>query len=429
MDKGVGVTIVGLEIENVKAIRAIAIHPKAIGAIKLCGANAAGKSSIIDAIHSGLGGKRAQPELPIRMGESSARVDLDLGAFTVSRTWTESGSYLVVKRGDGKVAKPQEFLDGLVGAGLGFDPAAFGDKDDASQVKDLLGCVQLPQDPRVIDEQIKLKFDDRTRVNRKVKELRAQAGGIAVPEGTPDQELSLSDLMQEHERIIKQESDNVRLRVRAEELNRQVEGAEAFIVELEEKLDSARKRRVVLHEELSDAREKVEALVEPDPDALKHQIQTIQETNQAVRLLQKRQTIEEDALGSEVDSNLLTAEIEDLRKKKSDMLASAPFPVEGLSLAEHNGGYRLTYRDVPLSQCSSSERIRVGMAVAMATNPNIRIILMRQGSLLDDAAVAEVERLCKEHGFQVFLEIVSTDGDEDGFLIKDGGIIGVPKEE
>ena len=65
-------------------------------------------------------------------------------------------------------------------------------------------------------------------------------------------------------------------------------------------------------------------------------------------------------------------------------------PVEGLSLTDEG----LTYNGVPFSQASQGERLRVavGMALAMLPEPEegVRVILVRDGSLLDAANLKEV---------------------------------------
>ena len=43
----------------------------------------------------------------------------------------------------------------------------------------------------------------------------------------------------------------------------------------------------------------------------------------------------------------------------------------------------VTYNNVPFDQCSSSEQLRVSLAMGLALNPKLKVILIRDGSLLD----------------------------------------------
>ena len=116
MNANGALTIIGFEAEAVKRLTAVKIEPPAVGVVTIAGQNAAGKSSVLDAVMYALGGKDAQPSEPIRRGAKQAKVTLDLGAFRVKWTRTAKDSYLVVERHDGaKGARPQEFLDARIG--------------------------------------------------------------------------------------------------------------------------------------------------------------------------------------------------------------------------------------------------------------------------------------------------------------------------
>ena len=91
-------TVLGLFAQNVKRLRVVNILPAETGLVKVAGNNGAGKSSTLDAIVMALGGKDAQPDVPIRQGAARAKVVVDLGALRVTRTWTEKETYLTVER-------------------------------------------------------------------------------------------------------------------------------------------------------------------------------------------------------------------------------------------------------------------------------------------------------------------------------------------
>ncbi len=82
--------IIELRVENVMGLKAAALRPDGTHVI-VGGKNMAGKSSLLNSIMFALGGEDAIPPKPVREGETTAKVTLDLGPFTVQRHWTESG--------------------------------------------------------------------------------------------------------------------------------------------------------------------------------------------------------------------------------------------------------------------------------------------------------------------------------------------------
>ena len=110
----------------------------------ITGKNGSGKSSSVDAIFAALGEKpsREMPE-PINRGKKKASVKLDLGEYIVEKTWTESGSKLVVTAADGsKINRAAELLDGLLGK-YALDPGAFIVRRGQDQIDDILSIANV----------------------------------------------------------------------------------------------------------------------------------------------------------------------------------------------------------------------------------------------------------------------------------------------
>src|SRR3972149_8867269 len=122
-----GLTVLALQGENVKRVRAVRIVPPRTGVVKIAGKNGAAKSSTLALTPFGLGGARARPAMPIRRGATNAKEVVELQdakgmpALRVTLTWTGKGEYLTVERrlggAGGPIKGPQEVLDSLVGAG------------------------------------------------------------------------------------------------------------------------------------------------------------------------------------------------------------------------------------------------------------------------------------------------------------------------
>jgi hypothetical protein len=94
--------------------------------------------------------------------------------------------------------------------------------------------------------------------------------------------------------------------------------------------------------------------------------------------------------------------------------------VEGLTF-DSDG---LLYHDIPLSQCSDGEKLMVSMGISMALNPTMRVVRIKDGSLLGPRNMKILEQMCKDKDFQLFLEKVN---DREGY--EKGGKIGIFIEE
>jgi predicted ABC-type transport system involved in lysophospholipase L1 biosynthesis ATPase subunit len=102
------------------------------------------------------------------------------------------------------------------------------------------------------------------------------------------------------------------------------------------------------------------------------------------------------------------------------MITAAKFPLEGLGF----GNGAVVYKEIPLSQASSAEQLRVSMAMAMALNPKVRVIRITDGSLLDSSSMKVIDEMANAQDFQIWCEIVDESG-KVGIVIEDGAVAAV----
>jgi len=98
-------------------------------------------------------------------------------------------------------------------------------------------------------------------------------------------------------------------------------------------------------------------------------------------------------------------------------LSEAKFPVAGLSFDESG----VTFNGLPFAQSSGAEQLRASVAIAMAMNPKLKVLLCRDGSLLDDDSLALLSQIVEDNGYQLWLERVGT-GAECSVIIEDGAV-------
>lgn len=128
---------------------------------------------------------------------------------------------------------------------------------------------------------------------------------------------------------------------------------------------------------------------------------------------------------AEVASGDLTVQIAAMDAAREAKVAAAVANVglAGLGLDERG----VTWGGIPLAQCSSAEQLRVAVGLGFAANPQIRIVLLREGALLDDTSLAAVIAMAEQADAQVWIEVVGDRG-PGAVIIEDGAIREVPHE-
>lgn len=427
--------IVSLTAENVKKLKAVEIKPDG-SLVQITGANGSGKSSVLDAIYMALAGTKAIPSAPVRKGEAKARIMLDLGDVIVTRRFTAAGgTSLTVEAADGaRYPSPQKMLDDLLGS-LTFDPLEFTRMEPKRQLETLRGLVQIDVNIDLLDEENKRDYDARTDINRRIKQLRAQAEAIVVDPDAPAEAVDVSELTAEMQRAGEHNADierrrtnrteaaaritnwreaAERSRARAAELRAQAEQEEALAADLDGKVSELQAKIAAAGE-----------LPEPiDVTAISARINAASATNRAVQDRELRTDIERQAAAAEANVAALTAQMDERTRQRAEAIAGATMPVPGLSF----GDGEVIYQDLPFDQACSAEQLRVSVAIAMAANPKLRVLRIKDGSLLDENGLQLIAEMAAERDYQVWIERVDTSG-KVGIVMEDGEVAGAEQVE
>lgn len=418
--------IVKLKAQNIKNLKAIDITPEG-HVVRLTGKNGAGKSAVLDTIFSTLTGKRLED--PIRHGEERAQVDVDMGTFRVRKVWTEKGERLEVFTADGDAKKsPQTFLNEVIGK-LSFDPLEFKSTKPAEQI-DLLKDLCALNFDEIKAEQGKV-YDERTALNVKIKDSLAQLKGLQPPDPeTPDEELTfkaeLAKLNQLKERrgiFLDAVNKKSYLEERLNENNQTVAELKEEILAIERRIATISQNNEELFKEINSFVIPTE-VTENQIKEVELALEDIEQRNVQIRAAARfRKLIKEgEKLTKEADA--LTQRLERLEQDKATQIANAKFPIEGLSFSDES----VLYNGVPFGRLSTGQQIRVSTAIAMKINPMLKVILIREGSLLDSDGMIEILNLAKEQDYQVWIEQVDETGNV-GFYIEDGSISKVNGQE
>ena len=427
--------ILKLKVQNIKRIDEIEIIPKG-NMILITGKNGSGKTSVLDAIWWVLAGTRNHQSRPIRDGQKSATIHLDLGEIIVKRKFSlhkenrVTTSITVETKEGARFPSPQKMLDDLLGS-LSFDPLAFCRMDAAEQYRALQKVIGVNLDS--YDSAQQADFMERRLKNRSAKELRAAAVQVVIPEGTPSELISVAELAgklklgDQHNRDLDTEF------LRRSRLGDDIRECEQH--EAKERKDAANYRKAAedsekranrIGVELAEYKARHDALPdlpEPfDPAPVQSQIADSEAINDQVRKLHGRDDLNRQAVAVEAESQALTDKMATRKEAIQKEIEKSDMPVPGLTL----GDGTVTLDGVPFDQASDAEQLRTSCAIAMRGNPKLRVLRVRDGSLLDEESLALLQEMAVSEDFQLWIERVDTSG-KVGIVIEDGKVKG--KEE
>ena len=444
--------IVKLEVENLKRVVKVDITPGGL-MVLITGPNGAGKSSVLDAIWWALAGERSHQSAPIRTGEKTARVSLDLGDVVVTREWARKDddattTRLRVENTDGsRFTSPQKMLDSLLGS-LTFDPLAFSRADDKKQV-DMLSKL-CGVDMAAIEREHKADFDARTGFNRTAKSKRAAADAVNVPADTPDEPVSVDaivtrirdaeagnrELETERRRREGEHQHALALRDAGNTLRQQAavdwKRADEDACELEQRAQALRERARAIEQttregadrRLADAQSSLTDLaaqvpVDPDTDtaAMQEEVTAAEQTNEHVRAKRRKVELLAEVSAASADSLALTIRMQTRRDKCREAIAAADLGIDGLTVADG----RVMLGDHPFDQASDAERLLASCAIAGRGDAKLRVLRIRDGSLLDENSLRLAAEWAEKNDYQVWVERVDTSG-KVGIVIEDGQV-------
>lgn len=434
--------IIELKAQNIKNLKAVEISPDG-NIVTITGKNGAGKSAILDAIYAGLTG--AKLEDIVRHGQEKGEVEINLGDYTVRRVYSGASDRLELKSPDGaKYSSPQGKLDALVGK-LAFDPLSFAGMKPAEQREFLMKMVGL--DFTDEDATIKECYNARTDANREVTKLAAQLGPEGINAETPTEELSIAAQIEAINRLrsIKAANDEI---LAIQKRKREEREQRFFLMQesIEKKTQEQQQliqQREAISERIKEIDEEIKAIInkketeEKEPfaeaaivtpvsqeqiDAATNELTVIEQKNKEIREVNKRRAIAKQLEDAKAQSEALTAAIKATTQDKINKIVGATYPIAGLLVGDDSVLFKDSQgHPIPLQRLSTGQQIKVSTAIAMALNPKLKVILIRDGSLLDSDGLKAIQEMAQEKDYQIWLEKVEN-GEGSGIYIEDGEI-------
>lgn len=393
------------ELNNFQKVSYAKIEPSG-NLIVLAGKNGAGKTSTNDGLEATLTGHNGRNiKRPVKDGHGKASIEIKLSdGSTLIRGYTPSGTTLKGLDAAGNKFGQRE-LDARLSS-LGIDGRKFISMGEKDQLKALLSIVDLPFDPAELDAERKRVFDKRANVGRDGKAI----GDVVFDKSLPTEETSVAALLEEYrdaEALEQSQEDD------ADSLDR----ANAEISRLNAEIARLIGLRSVQESDVDALKEKIGKHAPlPDVPAIRARIDGAEESNAAIRT--NNAAIQQATRQANLREKYtgLTADIEAIDKRKADGLAAAEMPIEGLTFDEEG----VLYQGVPFSRASGREQLIVSCAMIMATNPEIRVIVIRDGNVLDVEGLQLLQDMAEATDFQIFIEIVAEEAGENEYFFVDG---------
>ena len=435
--------ILTLEIEGIKRVKVASITPpKGDDVVLIAGKNGAGKTSILDGMWWALAGTKAHQSEPIRRGQKKARIRLDCGDVIVTRTFGRSKprkegapsritTGITVENADGAVYRsPQAMLNGMMDS-LAFDPLDFANQKPAEKYETLKGVCGLD-----FDDKLKANADDytkRRRFNREAKSNRFAAERISIADDAPTERVSVSGLVAElgdariaNARDAEELAERKRMAAKTEALR--AEAAEnsteaARLRERANRLDEDSRLLIIDAELKEKALAAMPAIPDPiDTLAIEARIADAGGINRAVANRERRDGYTAKAEEAAKSSKECDDRMDRRNTEIREAIEAADMPVDGLSLADG----KVTFDGFPFEQASDAVQLEVSCAIAMRNNAKLRVIRIRNGSLLDSDSLAAIRKAAGERDYQVWIEVVEEDRTV-GFYIEEGEVVARPE--
>lgn len=418
-----------LEIENVKRVKAVKLKPSDTGLTIIGGNNQQGKTSVLDAITWALGGNKYRP--------SNAKNESSVIPPIIKLTMSNG---LVVERkgknSDLKVIDPrgekagQQLLDSFVEE-LALNLPKFMNQSSKEKANTLLQIIGVGDKLAELEQEEKEAYNQRHAIGQIADQKEKYAKEQVYYPDAPQQLVSASDLIKRQQEMLAKNGQNQihrnnlkeleasqvldkekyeQITAKIEELTREKEGLGSLINSRAENIELAKKT--------------VEELQDESTAELEASIENIEQLNEKVRANLSKEKAEEDAQGYRDQYSRLSTIINDIRKKKTDLLNSANLPLEGLMVDDGE----LLYKGYKWDSMSGAEQLKVATAIVRKLNPDCGFVLMDKLEQMDLDTLKEFGQWLEQEGLQVIATRVSK-GDECSIIIEDGHVLDSNVEE
>ena len=415
------VKIAELQLQNIKRVRAVDITPSE-GLNVIGGANAQGKTSVLNAIAYALGGEKYRPSEPQnRDGMAPAKIEITLSNGLVV---TRSGKNLDLKVTDPTGRKAGQTLLNSFISTFALDLPKFLNASSKEKAKTLLDTLGIEAELTALDNEERKRADERLLAGREAERKRHYADELPEYPDAPDEPLSAAEMSRKLQDALAVNAANQAARNRLAELARRVKAAEDELNRAEEAAEAARKAadsaavRVAQAQADLDKANQAGVGVDVDTSALNAELETIDTINAQVRTNQDKAKANDEAEQAEAEYAAAGRAVEDVRQRRMALLNSVIMPLPGLSIE----GGELIYNGFKWDCMSSMERVIVAISIVRQLQPKCGFVLLDQLEVFDRTQLARLRDWLAENNMQAIATRVADD-DTCDIIIEDGQVL------
>jgi hypothetical protein len=426
-----GVKFWGLKLENFKNISHKVID---IGgqSIMVVGKNGSGKSSFIQALCSPMDTKII-PTKPIKKGEERSMIEVTLKGIHGGQPakyilelyfspGNEKGRLVVRNDKDEVIKAPATFVKGLIG-NVSFDITAWlheSNEKKLRMLKQLTGCeIEIDK----INKAITDKKSDKKHKKQRAEELEAvlknhgytqeQIDLYSKPIPIEPIQAELSNISKAiadytdvegkmkkfKDSITEEEGKIAKRRIEIERLQALIK-AEEVAIELSFAEITKHKNNLVKGDAW------LEKTVKPSSEEISKRLNDATTHNQHHEKVKALGDNKREEMKAKNEVMAIDADIEKLEKQRGDLISKSQLPIKGLSFTED----QIFIEGLPLEegQQNTASLFDVGVEVAIALNPGLKVIFLHEASLFDPKNLETIIRKIEERGYQVVAEVVQS---------------------
>lgn len=403
--------IVELNIRNLRKIEAVDILPSS-NVVKIEGKNNNGKTTVLDSILLALGGGKI-PDGVIKTGEDKSLITVKFGDYIVKKTITPTNAYLSVETVDGmKPKNPQSFLSDLIGK-IAFDPMEFIRMDSKKQVDVLKKVLGIEEKINKLKEEELKAMEDRKLVGREKERYETLCLNELTPVEPPVSSVEISKKIQDAMKV--KESISGQLKD-LNMLKKSFEENKSEIDKLEQQLEALRDNQLKIKNSISahdvnyaeKELNKLEKEIAYNQNILEKNDLLQKEYNDYLEYVKNKRILKEKIS----DWIQLDSVVENIRKEIKKTIEECSIPIKGLELSDNE----LLYNGHSFANTCESDRVKISVALTMAMNSKLKVILIRDGSLLDEDSLKEISDIANKEDYQIWIEKVASEKDDDSAI-------------
>ncbi|MFA5433184.1 MAG: hypothetical protein WC319_10035 [Candidatus Paceibacterota bacterium] len=409
-----------LFIRNIMGVAEIEVMPNRVTLIS--GKNATGKTSIMSAIASIIGGGHDASLL--RKGEEGGEAvivfDDDL---VIEKTITENNSKLAVSKDGMSMKSPAKYVKELFGSG--FNPVSFLNMNERGRIDEILKNAPISMDVsaieditggivdgidymehplKVIDKIRTSLYDSRTGFNRVVsdaeKTKREMRNAIVDvdPSVTKEIEEKREELSRVEESISYAEQEYY-------------ENRESVNAEEQEEIDNIKAKYAEIKESMRNKHDKIVMSMQETKQAIRGELFAL--ANQENLLKQQEHTrkyiddLEKKIQTNNAESLRLSAAIDKLDRYKASLVADINIAGHTVNISDG----KLLIDDIPYEKLNTAAKVSIAMSIAEANMGEARLAVIDGAECLDSDSLSAIAKEAEERDIQLIMFRVSEDAE------------------